>query len=386
MDETQLLLPTDTAIVTPSIVTTPEVKPPRRNKKNLDINVDIYSSMPKETFLETFGNITMTSFRQLTANEQYWIVNRTKQLVAEEVGLDFRVWNLYGVINEWVNMTDGISDAVKRGVFDNINLDTNPMVNKLLPWVHVQELRERRGRVMGYTPPPDLNEHLYLMKVAYAIFIPQIYNQMRKAGYEKFKECGGTDEQFKIQIGDDYTKAVDSAIRPIMKLLRRVGGIEIPRADMSGFDIQILKKSYEEKKKMVGPWKEDDTYNIFIANNYSRSKIAPHILVLYDCDSHGYIVRVWGATMDLECRADGTGDVKFIPQTKKKTDEEVNSARASIPVTWEMITRPNFHHFCGDSQAFKEKRSERFRLVPYLATEDILNYKNLQPLKEAAKL
>jgi hypothetical protein len=71
-----------------------ETTVPRRCKNNLDVSVDIYSSMPKETFLETFGNITMTAFKQMTANERYWIVNRTKALVAEEMGLDFRVWNL----------------------------------------------------------------------------------------------------------------------------------------------------------------------------------------------------------------------------------------------------------------------------------------------------
>jgi hypothetical protein len=58
-----------------------------------------------------------------------------------------------------------------------------------------------------------------------------------------------------------------------MKLLRRVRGIEIPRADMSGFDIQILKKSYEEKKKMIGPWKEDDSYNIFIFSIVAETPI-----------------------------------------------------------------------------------------------------------------
>lgn len=351
---------------------------PRRNKKNLDLSVDIFATTEDAPFLDKYGGLTMTDFNKLTNNEKYWVTVRVNKLVANEMMMDFRVWNLYGVVNGWVRMADGIGDAVKRGIFDNITLDTNPLINKFLPWAHLGELRERRAKASGYTSSSDLEARLQLMKIAYAFFVPQMFNNMRRSSHDAFLKYGGTNEEFAVVTGDDYTKAVDSALRPIMKLLRRIQGIKIPRGDNPGFDIEILQKPYEEKKKMVGPWCKDANYWVFIANNYSRSKIAPHILVLYDCDAFGYITKVWGAAVDLECRADGKGDVKFVPQTEKKTEEDVNNARASIPVTWEMASRPTFHQFCGQVEAFKKKRSEKFRQVPYLVTEDISNYKNLQ--------
>lgn len=354
------------------VVPPPPTKRVRRNRHDLDQSIDIFSNLSSEEFFDRYGKLTMTTYRAMCDNERYWIQERAKKEWEQSSTFSSPMANLIGVVTEWAPETlSPLADgAVERGVFDRITLDTDKGVNDILAYTNITRVRERRTLASGYVSSPTIDDQINTLRPAYTSLIPSGFNRMRRAQYEAFLLIGGTDEEFCVEKGDEYTKSVDSSLRPIMKLFRRKNNIEIPRGNNSGFDMVVSGRSFEEKKKMVGPWCDDN--NSWVTNSYSKTKLAPHILVSYDCDRFGYIVGAWIAIVELSCRKDGTGDVKFSPQTAKKSEADVNSAWASLKITWEIVSRPSFCQLHGEIISFKEKRSDKFRQVPKFVSEKVL--------------
>jgi hypothetical protein len=252
-------------------------------------------------------------------------------------------------------------------------LDTSPAEKlQLLPLEYIADgpypkLWERRRKASNVVIPPDRVERL---REVYLSKVPKEYNDYRKHEKEYWISRGvSADEVFVLTKGEgtDFTKEMDRTFRKIFKIpgLLPLGVVVSQRPDQSGFDLIVDGIEYEEKKGT----RYDDTrasYEVIQGNKYSKTKVTPHILVIYHCNKEGFIEKAWGCVVDI-----GMGDFQG------NTND--NNARSQMKFTWELVTRPSFYMLFGSIQVAKyhegtgrQNKSGNMKKYPVLVPDPII--------------